>query len=200
MRMRRTASDRKRQIIAAAIALSDRVGPDRLTTQMIAKEVGLSQPGVFRHFPKKDLIWQAVARHLGDEMAQVWQEAAKSQNPVERIRNIVAAHLRLIELTPALPGILFSRELHIENPTLRKAFFRTMNGFLELLRQTIEEAIATGQFKKDLPAADAAFLIIGLIQSLAMRWSLSGRSFNLHEQGEKLLALQLAGFSPGNNG
>ncbi len=200
MRTRRTASDRKRQIIAAAISLSDRVGPDRLTTQMIAKEIGLSQPGVFRHFPKKDLIWQAVAKHLGDEMAQVWGEAGKDKDPVERIRKITAAHLNLIEQTPALPGILFSRELHIENPALRKAFFKTMNIFLELLRCTVEQAKKNGQFKKNLPAADAAFLIIGLIQSLAMRWSLSGRSFCLHEQGAHLLTLQLEGFLPGSDG
>lgn len=42
---------------------------------------------------------------------------------------------------------------------------------------------------------DAAFLILGLVQGLAIRWSISGRSFDLAEEGSRLLDLQLRGFA-----
>ena len=173
---RKTAEDRKEQIVESAIRLADKVGPDRLTTDMIAKDVGLTQPAIFRHFPKKENIWQAVAVHLSGQMSKVWGKAQETTtSPVDQLQAVVMSHLRLIQKTPALPGIIFSRELHIENKILRQAFFKVMNLFHARLTQMIKAAIEEGQFKEDLPPEDAAFLLIGMIQSLAMRWSLSGR-------------------------
>ncbi len=195
-RTRKSAADRQDEIIRAAIALADEVGPDRLTTDMIARAVGLSQPGIFRHFPRKELIWEAVAEQLSKRMADAWQKARLDESdPRRRIMAMTDAHLRLIEQTPALPGILFSRELHMENKPLRSAFFRTMNTFQGLLKGSVEDAIQAGQFRKDLAPGDAAFLIIGLIQSLALRWSLSGRTLDLHATGRHLLKVLLDGFA-----
>ena len=53
--------------------------------------------------------------------------------------------------------------------------------------------LETGSQKTD--NADGAFLVIGLVQGLVLRWSLSGRAFNLAEDGRRLLSILLAGFS-----
>lgn len=196
MRTRKTAEDRKDQIVETAIRLADTVGPDRLTTDMIAKDVGLTQPGIFRHFPKKENIWEAVAVHLSGRMSMAWDKAQKKTvSPVDQLEAVVMAQLNLIHKTPALPGIIFSRELHIENKVLRRAFFEIMNRFHTRLTKIIRAAIDEGRFKKGLPPEDAAFLLIGMIQSLAMRWSLSGRKIDLPATGARLLALQLDGFA-----
>lgn len=196
MRTRKTAEDRKDQIIETAIRLADEVGPDRLTTDMIAKDVGLTQPGIFRHFPKKENIWQAVAVHLSGQMSKAWGKAQETTtSPIDQLQAVIMAQLHLIQKTPALPGIIFSRELHIENKILRQAFFKIMNHFHVRLTKIIQAAIEEGQFKKDLPPEDAAFLLVGMIQSLAMRWSLSGRTIDLPATGARLLALQLEGFA-----
>ncbi len=197
MRVRKTADVRKQEIVETTLRLADKIGPDRLTTEMIAREVGLSQPGIFRHFPKKENIWEAVALVLSERMGKVWQEAEEEsdQAPLERLRELVRRHLQLIEDTPALPAILFSREMHLENAALREAFFGTMNRFHAHLLKLLEQAKSQGLLRPDLPSKDAAFLIIGIIQSLALRWSLSGRSMNLVKTGMRLLDLQFAGFA-----
>ncbi|OEJ67166.1 TetR/AcrR family transcriptional regulator [Magnetovibrio blakemorei] len=196
MGARKTAEERKDQIVETAIRLADEVGPDRLTTDMIAKAVGLTQPGIFRHFSKKEYIWQAVAVHLSGQMSKAWGKAQDAKtSPVDQLQAVVMAQLDLIQKTPALPGIIFSRELHIENKILRQAFYKIMNHFHTRLTKIIEAAIEEGQFKQDLPSEDAAFLLIGMIQSLAMRWSLSGRTIDLPTTGARLLALQLEGFA-----
>ena len=50
---RKSAEDRKTEIIEALLGLADRIGPDRLTTNDIAREVGVTQAAIFRHFPTK---------------------------------------------------------------------------------------------------------------------------------------------------
>ncbi len=197
MRVRKTAEVRRQEIIETTLRLADEVGPDRLTTEMIAREVGLSQPGIFRHFPKKENIWEAVALVLSERMGKIWDEAKGDENkpPLERLRTLVRRHLQLIEQTPALPAILFSREMHLENEALRKAFFGTMQKFHDHLKELLAQAKERGELRSDLDLDDAGYLIIAIIQSLALRWSLSGRSMNLVETGERLLKTQFAGFT-----
>lgn len=196
MRTRKSADVRKAEIIEAALRLAGKVGPDRLTTAAVASAVGLTQPGVFRHFPKKQGLWDAVADHIGTRMEAGWAESARCKGaPADRVRSLVAAQLRLIQSTPAIPAILFSRELHSRNAALRKALFGLMNRLHGLVARSIVEACGAGEFRDDLDPDDAAFLVIGLIQGLALRWSLSGRIFGLVEEGSRLLELQISGFA-----
>lgn len=195
MRVRKTAEARKSEIIDATLRLADKLGPERLTTEAVADAVGLTQPGIFRHFPKKQDLWEAVAEKVGAMMEMCWQKAQRGDaRATDRIRALIGAQLRLIQSTPAIPAILFSRELHTRNKGLRTAFFGLMNRFHRLISDLVAHARATGELRADLDSDDAAFLIMGLVQGLAMRWSISGRNFDLMEEGSRLLELQLEGF------
>lgn len=193
--MRKPAPVRKTEIIEAAIGLADKVGPDRITTAMIATMIGVTQATIFRHFPKKEDIWNGVAMHLTARMREAWGALDDVHgNAVARLEAVVLGHLGLIGQMPALPAILLSRELHAENAPLRQTLQGTMGSFHKLLAGLVDEAKADGIFRQDLATGDAALLLIGLIQSLAMRWSLGGRSEDLLTTGKRLLAVQLAGF------
>lgn len=195
MRTRKPAETRKAEIIDATLRLADKLGPDRLTTETIADAVGLTQPGIFRHFPKKQDLWEAVAARVGSMMETRWKKAQSVDAPsMDRIRALIGAQLRLIQSTPAIPAILFSRELHTKNKGLRKAFFGLMSRFHRMIADLVAQTRAAGELRGDLDPDDAAYLIIGLVQGLAVRWSISGRNFDLIEEGNRLLELQLRGF------
>ena len=175
--MRKPSLERKAEIVDTVIGLADKVGPDRITTDMIAKVIGVTQATVFRHFPRKGDIWNSVAMHLTSKMREAWERTGPVEgDAVDRLEAVVLGHLQLIARMPALPAILLSRELHGDNAPLRKTLQQTMASFQKRLAALIAEAIAAGAFRKDLVADDAALLIIGLVQSLAMRWSIGGRN------------------------
>jgi AcrR family transcriptional regulator len=198
MTKRKSAGERKSEILDATLRLADRLGPDRLSTEAIAREVGLTQPGIFRHFATKQAIWEAVADKIARTMTQSWLGALqRRKDPVERLQGLVLSQLRLIQSTPAIPAILFSRELHAENDLLRKSVFSLLGRFHGVLAEQIVQAQETGRVRTDVDPADAAFLVVGLVQGLAVRWSLSGRSFGLVEEGARLLDVQLALLSAG---
>ncbi|MCF8468830.1 MAG: TetR/AcrR family transcriptional regulator [Sneathiella sp.] len=198
MRVRKSAEARKTEIINATLRLADKLGPDRLTTEAIADAVGLTQPGIFRHFPKKQDLWEAVAARVGSMMETRWEKARTDDAlATDRIRALISAQLRLIQSTPAIPAILFSRELHSKNKGLRSAFFGLMSRFHRLIADLVTQACAAGELRNDFDPDDAAFIIIGLVQGLAVRWSISGRNFDLTEEGSRLLELQLKGFALG---
>ena len=193
MRLRKTAERRKSEIVEAAMRLADGVGPDRLTTEAIATAVGLTQPAVFRHFPRKRDIWEAVAARIGETMERRWDRAADGVTSSQRLHAIVATQLDLIRSTPAIPAILFSRELHAENADLRSAFQALLRRFHRRLVEIVEHGRGAGDFRPDLDPSDTAYLVIALVQGLALRWSLSGRGFDPVAEGERLLAILLQG-------
>lgn len=196
MRIRKTAEARKAEIIDAALRLADKLGPERLTTEAIAEAVGLTQPGIFRHFPKKQDLWEAVAARVGAMMEARWTKAqSPDAAPLEQIRALVVAQLRLIQSTPAIPAILFSRELHTKNKGLRQAFFGLLSRFHRVVSDRAARARDAGELRADLDPDDVAFLVIGLVQGLAVRWSLSRRGFDLVAEGSRLLDVQLSGFA-----
>jgi len=194
-RTRKSAKDRKAEIVDAAIRLAADIGPDRLTTDMLAKEVGISQPGIFRHFPTKGDIWWAVAQRIGAMMGgKVGSRENEDGNAAGQLHKLVIAHLGFIETTPAIHAILFSRELHAENEKMRSFFAGLIVSRQRHFSKLIAAGMAAGKFRKSLDPDDAAYLILALIQGLAMRWSLNARGFDLVAEGRRLLDLQLAGF------
>lgn len=193
---RKSAEDRKAEILATALRLADELGPDRLTTNAVAQAVGLTQPGIFRHFPTKQVLWQAVAADISGRLKVAWDEAlASTDTPEGRIAALVRAQLNLIEANPAIPAILFSRELRVENDALRQAFVGLMTTFHGILAGELARARKAGTVRPDLDPADGAVLLISLVQGLAMRWSLGARGFALQPEGVRLLAVQMALFT-----
>lgn len=189
---RKPAEERRIEIMESALRLADELGPDRLSAEAIARDVGLTQPGVFRHFPTKQAIWEAVTGTITNRMIDGWEAVyRRGDPPVDQLRGLILAQLRLIQSTPAIPAILFSRELHAKNDLLRKTVLNLMGQFHKAIASQVTRAQDGGVFGRNFDATDAAFLLIGLVQGLAVRWSLSGRSFALADEGSRLLEIQI---------
>lgn len=192
MNTRKSGDTRKTEIVAAMLRLADELGPDRLTTDAVAKAVGLTQPGIFRHFPTKQDLWLAVAAHIAQSLTGAWDAVlAKGLAPQDRLQALIGVQLQQISANPAIPAILHSRELHSENAALRAQFVALMTRFHGLLFTAVSEARASGEFRSDLDPQDAVILLISLLQGLAIRWSLGQRAFSLETEGGRLLAAQI---------
>jgi AcrR family transcriptional regulator len=197
MAMRKPADERREEIVDAALALADQAGPDRLTTAAVAEAVGITQAAIFRHFPKKQDLWDAVAATIARRMEAQWAEAlAGGGCSRERLTHLVRAQLMLVQGTPAIPAILFSRELHADNDALRSAFMRLMGRFADHLAAIVDEGGTDGTFRADLDPREAAFAVIAVMQGVIVRWSLSGRAFDLRGESERLLAVAMRGLLP----
>lgn len=192
---RKSANARKAEIVAAALRLADELGPDRLTTRAVADAIGLTQPAIFRHFPNKQALWQAVADEITETIMAAWETAlAKDSAPEKRLVALVLTQLRQIEANPAIPAILHSRELQIENAELRRSLRVLMTGFQKLLLAELARAREAGLFRADLAPDDGAVLLVSLVQGMAIRWSLGDRGFPLVKEGARLLDAQMALF------
>lgn len=195
-RTRKSAADRKAEIVQAALRLAAEHGPDRLTTQRLADAVGLTQPAIFRHFPTKPDIWRAVGEKIVGGLA-LDASATRTDDPPGQIARLVQRHLAAIARNPAIPAILFSRELHAENDAMRQLFQAAMANRRSVFADLVRLGQANGDFRPVLDPEAAGELILATVQGVAMRWSLENRDFDLPAKGAQLMAVLTDGFRGG---
>lgn len=198
---RKSATDRKAEIVDACLLLADQLGPDRMTTSDVARAVGLTQAGIFRHFHSKQALWLTVAETISGRLAAAWDRAMATGAPPEaRLRELLRAQFEQISATPALPAILHSRELNIENPELRETVRAHLMSFQTHIVALLDEMRRSGRLREDVAPEDAAVYLTSLIQGLAIRWSLGARSFSLSDEGMRLLETLLSLMHPPKEG
>jgi AcrR family transcriptional regulator len=197
MRLRKPAEQRREEIILATLSLASRQGPDQVTTEAVAAEIGITQAAVFRHFPRKADIWEAVIGWLRDRMVQRWCDAAPPHlSPPPRLRAVLAAQFIFIDHFPALPALLLSQGLDGKRGTVREGLLGIMGTFKTALSAILAEGRADGHFRTDLDVDRAASVLLAVAQGTAVRWSLMGRRFDLTAEGLAAVDLVLDGLRP----
>lgn len=187
VRRRKSAADRKAEIVDTVIDLAADIGPDRVTTQHLADRVGVTQPAIFRHFATKSEIWDAVS----DKLAQLVTHSAKNgpqDGTEETIPKHVARYLELVTRFPALPAILHSQELHADNDKLRRRFRDLSHARRDWITTLVQDGQSSGIHREDLSAPAVANLILSSVQGLTMHWALDERRLDLIEEGDLLVS------------
>lgn len=184
MTPRKTSEQRKAEIIETALLLAAELGPDRITAEAIAIRLGISQPAIFKHFPRKGDIWDAVIDWLARSLGRVWTESTTDEPPEQRLFALLDAHFAFIAAHPAVPLVLLSPELQARHPPLRQTIMRLMALFHTELRQAINAGPS--------PPGNAdqrAWMMLSLVQGIAVRWALSGHVFDIRAEGGELVRL-----------
>lgn len=189
---------RRDDILDAALALAFEGGPNRVTTVAIAQRLGLTQPALYRHFRSKADLWAAITERLGAEVSANIAAAEAADSPaIERLKALVLGHLAIIQRTPALPEIMVTRDPNSADALVRTAMQARMGEFQHALSRLCAEAHADESLKPDADPQDVATLIMGVLQSLALRLLFSRDATTLVDEGARLFSLQLSAFQRG---
>lgn len=169
------AEERRTVTVEAVIDLAGTMNPGDITTAAIANHMQLTQGALFRHFPNKEAIWQAVmqwvATHL---MARIDKAAAGIEQPLDAMQAMFEAHVTFVSEHPGAPRMLFG-ELQGEKPTPAKRLAQAlMAQYAARLNDLILEAKTRGDLPADLDVEAATVLFIGTIQGLVMQGLIAG--------------------------
>lgn len=169
------ADERKAVIVETVIELAARQNPGEITTAAIARQMGLTQGALFRHFPSKDAIWLAVMEWVaGQLLARVEQGARTAKTTQAALEAIFTAHLDLITTCPGVPRILF-HELQRREDTPAKGVVRALiTAYGKQLITILERGKIDGELAGEINVSAAAALFLGMIQGLVMQSLITG--------------------------
>lgn len=171
------ADERRAVTVEAVIALAAEQNPGEITTAAIARHMGLTQGALFRHFPSKDAILQAVMEWVAERLlARVDKAAQEAASPIAALEAIFMTHIDFIAQHPGVPRMLFG-ELQRAGDTTAKMMARTMlDRYGKRLSALIEQGKVQGELAAEVNTAAAATLFIGAIQGLVMQSLLAGNT------------------------
>jgi len=169
------ADERRAVTIEAVVSLSAEQNPSEITTTTIAKRMGVTQGSLFKHFPTKEAILQAVMEWVAEHLLTRIDDAAHSaSSPVAALEAMFTAHIQFVVDHPGVPRMLFG-ELQRAEPTAPKRMVQTLiRRYGERLHRVIEQGKQSGELSATLDNEAAATLFIGTIQGLVMQSLLAG--------------------------
>ncbi len=176
---------RRDQIMQATLKIIARKGVSSLTTAALAREVGISEANLYRHFRNKDDIYVATVSHVRGMIAKNLEKVmAGSTGPVAVLKRFFALQVELMEKNGGITRLMFSEELHVHQH-MRKRILETMYTVSEKLASLIKDGQKAGAIRKDIDPLTTVLMFVAMIQGLAFRWSLDGFSFSLAKEAAK---------------
>ena len=137
----------------------------------IAREAGVGPGTLYRHFPTREQLLEAVYRSEMEKLAAAEQKFAEELPPVEALRAwlflfvdyIAAKHL----IAPALSAL-------VGDP--KKVFEASYARIWEAIRALVKRAIKSGDIRKDLDPIDLLRALIGVASvATSPDWQQSAR-------------------------
>ncbi len=171
------ADQRRAVTVEAVVKLAAEQNPNDITTAAIAKHMNLTQGALFRHFPNKEAIWQAVMEWVAERLlARVDKAAGAASSPLAALEAVFLAHIDFVRKHPGVPRMLFG-ELQKAADSAPKRMARTLiRKYSERVAGLIEKGKAEGQIDPQVDTPAAATLFIGTIQGLVMQSLLAGNT------------------------
>ncbi len=188
------ADERRALTVDAVVELAAEQNPRDITTAAIAKRMGLTQGALFRHFPSKDAILQAVMAWVAERLlARVDKAMAAEASPIAALEAIFMTHIDFVAGHPGVPRMIFG-ELQVAGETAPKRMVTTLiKHYGERLHRLIDGGKAQGELDAALDTEAAATLFIGTIQGLVMQSLLSGDVDNMRRDARRVFAIYRRG-------
>lgn len=186
------ADERRAVTVETVVALAAEQDPSEITTTAIAKRMHLTQGALFRHFPTKESLWQAVMEWVSERLlARVERAAAQATSPLAALEAMFMSHVEFVAEHPGVPRMLFG-ELQRRDESPAKRLARTLIArYGERLNQVIAQGKSCGEIAPEIDSAAAATLFIGTIQGLVMQSLLAGKVEGIRSEAPGAFALYL---------
>lgn len=169
------ADERRAVTVEAVIELAAEQNPTDITTAAIAQRMGLTQGALFRHFPNKNAILQAVMEWVAERLlSRVDKAIQAASSPLAALEAAFMAHIDFVVQHPGVPRMLFGELQRAEDSPAKRMVRTLVSRYSERLHRLIEAGKTRGELAADLDTNAAATLFIGSIQGLVMQSLIAG--------------------------
>lgn len=169
------ANERRDLTVRTVVDLAAEQNPNDITTAAIAKRMHVTQGALFRHFPNKEAILEAVMDWVADRLLTRLDKAtASTAGPLAALEAMFMANIEFIVEHPGVPRMLFGELQRTEATPAKRMTKSLLKRYGERLHALMEQGKQSGELTAELDVDNAAVLFIGTIQGLVMQSLLAG--------------------------
>jgi len=177
-------TDRQLEIVQTSIQLIAQKGIQGLTLKNLSKEIGISEPAIYRHYENKiEILISILDYFIEHTMGIFTTEIQKQGSAIDKIERIFMSHFEVFSSSPALVAVIFSEEIFRNEPVLTQRVKDIMERNSRAINTIIEEGKASGQFEQDVSSKHMTIIIMGSLRLLVKQWQMADFGFDLRNEG-----------------
>jgi len=152
---------RREQILQSLARMLETDPGKRITTAALAKEVGVSEAALYRHFPSKARMFEGLIGFIEETIFSRANTIANSEaSGIKQCEQILTLLLVFVEKNPGMARILTGDALAGETDRLRTRINQFFERLETQLKQVMREAEAREGLRTSTTAGTAANLIL----------------------------------------
>ncbi|MBL4820792.1 MAG: nucleoid occlusion factor SlmA [Gammaproteobacteria bacterium] len=152
---------RKEQILQSLARMLETSPGERITTAALAREVGVSEAALYRHFPSKARIYEGLINFIEDTLFTRFNRIlADESNATDRCEQMLSLILTFADKNPGITRILVGDALAGESDRLRTRVAQIFDRIESQLKQVLREAQIRENLKTTISPSIMANLLL----------------------------------------
>ncbi|MCX7897180.1 MAG: nucleoid occlusion factor SlmA [Rhodocyclaceae bacterium] len=167
--------DKKLSILHALAEMLEAPTPEKITTAALAARLGVSEAALYRHFPSKARMFEALIEFIENAlMTVIGKIAAEEPSGLKQAELMLAACLRFAGKNRGLSRLLVGDVLIHEHPRLSARIQQLFDRIESSLKQALRIAVVQGELPAEHDCAAHADLLLCHLHGRLMRYVKSG--------------------------
>lgn len=187
-------TDKQKEIVESVRRIISAKGIESLTIHQIAKDLGVTDGALYRHFKSKNeiigLLIEDIERTLLDTIKTA---AGKINNPINKLENILSSHLSYAEQRKGMSFIVINETLNLQDRNLKRRMLKVIHAYLKEIKTILIDGAESGKIRKNIDFVSASIAFFGMVQSMVTLWALSGFRYSLKKRYLKLFDIYKKG-------
>lgn len=184
---------RKAQILQALATMLEASPGGRITTAALAKEVGVSEAALYRHFPSKAKMFEGLIAFIEESLfTRINQIKSQPLSAAEQVGDILTFLLMFAEHNPGITRILTGDAIIGENERLRTHIAQVFERLETQIKQILRDAEFNEQQRTQLTPTATANLLLAAVDGRISQYVRSNFKRNPTEHWEEQWTLLAA--------
>lgn len=158
-RLRSDSIRNRERLLEAATEIFSAGGP-QASLEAVARKAGLGIGTLYRHFPTREALFEAVYRHEVDLLGELAEQLALNNEPVEALKKWLQANVRLVATKK---GMMEALQLATVGSSELKVY--TYDRMINAIGLLLDRAVKAGEVRDDVPPEDLLRTLVGIYYS-----------------------------------
>lgn len=187
-------TDKQIQIVESARRIISTKGIENLTIHQIAKDLGVTDGALYRHFKSKREIISLLIEDIEKTLLDTIRAASgKASDPIAKLENLLSSHLSYAEQRKGVSFIVINETLNLQDKILKRKMLKVIHKYLKEIKSILLEGVEAEKIRKDVDFVSASIAFFGMVQSMVTLWVLSNFRYSLKKHYLKLFDIYKEG-------
>jgi AcrR family transcriptional regulator len=183
MQVRKDTLIRQKEIVAAVRNLIVKYGSEHVTLKAIAKEIGVTDAAIYKHFKsKKDILSFLIDDIEATLLGDIDKCYPGEVGSLEALSQIIMEHISAIERRKGVTFQVIAEIISYGDKDLNLRIYDVISKYIDRIKDILANGIKNGVICPDINIEASAKLFFGMTQGLVYLWALNRYKFKLDNE------------------